>query len=181
MKTIVESFLSLSETASSVVGRSEPNRVIIYEKNDFAELEVLPGPTPRVSVRIKRISTSGIRLWTKTQIQQDAKVRIQLHADTVISGEVRYSWRRDDGFDTVIRIQDVTCRPELGTAHIHCAELALYLVGRQLSRRDVVRVKSHIRSCRACCILLTEIHSALFGPEARRPSPISDLHNELAI
>lgn len=124
-----------------------------------------------MGARVMEISQGGIRVWLKSRIERDTEVKVQLLSDAVISGKVRYSRRRGAGFDAAIVIQDVTCGPEGDDEqepHIECAELALYLVGKLLSRKDVVRVKGHLSSCRTCRILLAEIHVALFGPEARR-------------
>lgn len=172
VKTIAQNFFPPIETVAPTSSQGWPDRErrILYEKNDPAELEILPEPGPRIGARVMDISRAGLRVWLRSRIEGNAEVKVQLRSDAVISGKVRYSRRRGAGFDAVIVVREVTCAPEPDKQmrHLHCAELALYLVNKRSTNREVLRVQGHLDSCKNCRALLARIFVAWFGPEAQQ-------------
>jgi hypothetical protein len=66
------------------------------------------------------------------------------------------------GVDVAVFIRYVNCSTQL-----QYDELALYLVGRLLTQRQIDRVNSHLVSCLGCRARLAKAQAALFGPETQ--------------
>ena len=164
METVAEEKAASITSGPGSVGR---RREVYYPINNAVQIEVLPGPSPRIGAWLMNLSRTGVRLRLKTIVEKNAHIKIQLRSDTAILGKVRCCRPGADGFDTSILIQDVTCSREAQSLHVDDDELLLYLVGKLLTVTDIIRLKSHLGLCESCRILLAKTNAILFAVRKR--------------
>jgi hypothetical protein len=138
LETIAEKQTTVTAPGPGLIGR---RREVHCLTNDAVEIEVLPGPSPRIGAWLMDLTRSGVRLWLKTLITKDAGIKIRLRSGTTILGKVRYCRPRDGGFETSILIQDVACSREARNLHVNDGGLFPYLVGKRLT---VTGLKGHL-------------------------------------
>jgi hypothetical protein len=135
--------------------------------NDSVEVEVLPGPSPRIGAWLLNLSRRGVRLWSKTLVAKDSLMKIWLRSDTAITGKVRSCRPRGGGFDTIILIQDISCSREARKLHVDDDELFLYLVGKRLTVTEIILLKTHFGRCEPCRIRLAGMNATLLAVRKR--------------
>ena len=92
---------------SSDCNAAERRREIRFSTDDPASLLGMnPVRTQPVSVRIRDVSRSGMRLWTPEPLAPGSIIQVRLKA-LLVTAEVRYCCEAQDGYYVGVRIEDV--------------------------------------------------------------------------
>lgn len=145
----------------------EKRREARYPTNDPAEVEVVNGGIGPYSATVLDVSRSGLRLKLESGINKGVEVKITLHRNIIIYGQIRYCRPLDGSFDAGVLIQDMSQNSGQSSPHIEDDLLSLYVIGRGLTVPEVIKLKEHLVNCESCRTRLGE-KDAVLNPVRKR-------------